>query len=314
MLSIVIPTHRRSDLLGACLDAVVQHAPADCEVIVVDDGSPDGAARQVAQRFTGVRVLQLPRSVGFAGAANAGIRASRGDIIELLNDDTEVQPSWADAALLPFRNPSVGAVAPLVLAWPDGTIIDSAGDRYYLGGVAGKRGHGEPLGEKYLQPCPIFGASASSAFYRRSVLDGVGLLAERFGSYFEDVDLAFRIRRAGYQAVYEPAARVLHHVSASHGRHGRRLLERQSCNEERVFWRNIPAGVLPRALPQHCAVLAAKAWRRWKEGALIPWLAGRLRVLGEVGDVLRHRRTLRAMTAVEDVAGWYVEEHFWGQS
>lgn len=205
-------------------------------------------------------------------------------------------PRYSRAGRTPhcaFADPAVGAVAPLVLAWPDGKVIDSAGDRYFVGGVAGKRGHGEPLTDAFLQPCPVFGASASSGFYRRSALDRVGLFPESFGSYFEDVDLAFRLHRAGYQALYEPASRVLHHISASYGRRGRRLLERQSCNEERVFWRNLPIGALPCALPMHAAVLAAKAWRRWQEGTFTPWLLGRLRVLGEIAELMRHRRGLR---------------------
>ncbi len=293
MLSIIIPTHRRADLLRACLHAVVRHAPADREIIVVDDASPAGTCSRVAEQFAGVQILRLARQSGFARTANTGIRASHGTIVELLNDDTEVQPGWADAALRAFADPAVGAVAPLVLAWPDGKVIDSAGDRYFVGGVAGKRGHGEPLTDAFLQPCPVFGASASSGFYRRSALDRVGLFPESFGSYFEDVDLAFRLRRAGYQALYEPASRVLHHISASYGRRGRRLLERQSCNEERVFWRNLPIGALPCALPMHAAVLAAKAWRRWQEGTFTPWLLGRLRVLGEIAELMRHRRGLR---------------------
>lgn len=308
MLSIVIPTHRRPDLLRACLLAVVRHAPAGREVIVVDDGSPGEVASRVAEQFAEVRVVRRTRQGGFACAANAGIRASRGDVVELLNDDTEVQPGWADAALRRFADPSVAAVAPLVLTWPDGLAIDSAGDRYDLGGVAGKRGHGERLTEAYLRPCPVFGASASSGFYRRTALERVGLFPESFGSYFEDVDLALRLRRAGFQAVYEPASRVLHHVSASYGRTGRRLIERQSCNEERVFWRNMPASVLPRAVPRHLAVLAGKAWRRCQDGTLSPWLAGRLRALCEMRALLRHRRGLHAITASENVGDWLVEE------
>jgi GT2 family glycosyltransferase len=313
MLSIVIPTHRRADLLTACLQAVVRQAPAPCEVIVVDDASAEEGCSRVAQAFAAVRVVRLPRQVGFARAANAGIRASRGEIVELLNDDTEVQPGWADAALKPFADETVAAVAPLVLAWPDGKIIDSAGDRYYLGGIAGKRGHGEPLRDRQLQACPVFGASASSGFYRRAALDRVGLFPESFGSYFEDVDLAFRLQRAGYHTLFVPESRVLHHVSASYGRSGRRLVERQSCNEERVFWRNMPRAALLRALPRHAAVLAAKAWRRWQEGTLTPWLVGRLRLLGEVPVLMRHRRAMRDMTTHEDVAAWMVEDGYWDE-
>src|SRR5262249_5836548 len=149
--------------------------------------------------------LRLAQQRGFAVAANTGIRASRGDVIETLNDDTVVQPGWADAALPWFDDPALGAVAPLVLAWPAGKIIDSAAGRYYVGGLAGKGGHGLALAPAPLEPRRVFGASAAAGFYRRSALDRVGLFPDDFGSYFEDVDLAFRLNRAGYRAMYEPA-------------------------------------------------------------------------------------------------------------
>ncbi len=291
MLSIIIPTHHRCDLLRRCLTTVHEHAPPATEIIVVDDASPEHAASRVVQDFAGVRIVRLAQRRGFAVAANAGIRASRGAVIELLNDDTEVQPDWADAALARFDDPTIGSVAPLVLSWPSGDTIDSAGDRYYLGGVAQKRGHGQPLRPEYLKPQQVFGVSAAAGFYRRAALDQVGLFPESFGSYFEDVDLAFRLQRAGWRAMFEPASRVLHHVSASHGTVGRCLLEQQSCNEERVFWRNVPAGDLWRAVPKHAAVLAGKAWKRWQEGTLTPWLFGRMRVLKEVAALRLHRQS-----------------------
>ena len=98
MLSIVIPSHNRADLLRSCLSAVTRHAPAETEVIVVDDASPGGQVGQVAAGFSCVRVMRLPRRRGFCVAANGGIQGSSGDIVELLNDDTEVQAGWAEAA------------------------------------------------------------------------------------------------------------------------------------------------------------------------------------------------------------------------
>src|SRR5689334_8391674 len=114
MLSIVIPTHHRCDLLRRCLTTVQQHAPPETEIIVVDDASPNQSASRVAEEFAGVRTIRQDRRRGFAVAANAGIRASRGDIVEMLNDDTEVQAGWADAALARFDDPTIGAIAPLV--------------------------------------------------------------------------------------------------------------------------------------------------------------------------------------------------------
>ena len=331
-LSIVIPSHNRADLLRRCLASVRQHAPADTEILVVDDASPAHAVSRTAGDFAGVRVLRLPRRRGFCAAVNAGIRAARHPIVELLNDDTEVTAGWVQAVLSHFADPCVAAVAPLVFRYPPSAIrypprshsgsgqrtadsgwrIDSAGDRYFAGGVAGKRGHEQRLSAAYLQGGEVFGASASSAFYRREVLLDVGGFPEDFGAYFEDVDVSFRLHWAGFRIVYEPASRVWHRVSASHGRRARRLLEQQSCNEERVFWRNLPGRDLLRALPWHAAVLAAKMCRRWQEGTLLPFILGRLRTLAEAPVLLRHRRELRRRSDRPDTAAWGVETRYWG--
>jgi O-antigen biosynthesis protein len=285
-------------------------------VLVVDDGSPAGAVSRGAADFAGVRVVRLAEQRGFCAAANAGIRAAAGPVLQLLNDDTEAQPGWAEPALAHFADTAVAAVAPLVLRWPGtgatGPRIDSAGDRYYLGGIAAKRGRGAVLGPEYLVSCRVFGASGSSAFYRRDAVLRAGCFPESFGAYFEDVDLAFRLHRLGGHVVFEPRSRVLHHVSASHGRLQGRLLEQQSRNEERVFWRNVPGRELWRALPLHAAVLAAKALRRWREGTLLPFLRGRLRVLAEVPELLRHRRALAALGPAPRADRWGIERRYWG--
>lgn len=314
-LSVVIPCHNRADLLRACLATVSPYAPPRTEILVVDDASPDATASAVAAGFGSVQVLRLHQRSGFCGAANAGVRAARAPIVQLLNDDTEVCKHWAESALAWFREPSVGAVAPLVLFWPGGDIgearVDSAGDRYYSGGVAGKRGHGEPLQPKHLRRCRVFGSSASSAFYRRDLLLRVGAFPESFGAYFEDVDLSFRLHRAGYEVVYEPASRILHHGAASHGTVDRCLVRQQSRNEERVFWRNLPLQELLAALPAHFAVLAAKALRRWREGTLVPFLRGRCEVLLELNEILRHRRWLSKLGSAGPLRVWQVENCYW---
>lgn len=314
-LSVVIPSHNRTDLLRPCLASVQQHAPAGTEVLVVDDASAGVTVSRVAAEFPDVGVLRLPARRGFCAAANAGVRAARHAVVELLNDDTEVTAGWAESALARFVDRSVAAVAPLVLCGPPGGSprVDSAGDRYFAGGVAGKRGHRQPLGPEHLTPGPVFGASGSCAFYRREDFLAVGGFPESFGAYFEDVDLSFRLHWAGRRVFYEPAARVWHRVSSSYGtRPDARLLSQQARNEERVFWRNLPRGELLRALPLHLAVLAAKAWRRWRAGELLPFLRGRMQALAETAELLRHRRALRAWCARPDVEAWGIERCWWG--
>jgi GT2 family glycosyltransferase len=160
-------------------------------------------------------------------------------------------------------------------------------------------------------PRPVFGASGSSAFYRRDAFLRVGGFPESFGAYFEDVDLSFRLHRAGFDIVHEPASQVLHHVSASHGVTNPRLLEQQSRNEERVFWRNLPGRALWKALPAHFAVLAGKAVRRWREGNIVPFLRGRARAFAEIRELVDHRRRLDNLGSTVDTRRWMIEDSYW---
>jgi GT2 family glycosyltransferase len=314
-LSIVIPSHHRADRLRDCLKSVTRHAPAGTEILVVDDASPDGIISSAAAEFADVRVLRLPKSLGFCAAANKGVSNTHHPIVEMLNDDTEVCAGWAQAGLACFADPTIGAVAPLVLQWPGRDTcearIDSAGDWYYCGGVAGKRGHGQALSAKYLRRTRVFGASASSAFYRRTTLTEAGGFPESFKAYFEDIDLAFRLHWSGFDVLYEPESRVLHHVGSSYGKPADQLLEQQSCNEERVFWRNLPRRLLLQSLPAHAAVIAAKAWRRWWAGELRPFLRGRLRAFRELSYI--NRPCNRNQPSLRALARWKLDPCLWSE-
>jgi len=265
-------------LLQLCLTSVVRFAPPRTEIIVVDDGSKDAIVSQTAKRFVGVTVIRRQKPGGFCVAANAGIAAATSPIIEMLNDDAEVTEGWADAPLKLFADVQVAAVAPLVLQNDPARLarglpplIDTAGDDYDRGGFARKRSSLSP-------PGPVFAVSACAAFYRRDAVLKAGGFPEHFRAYFEDVDLSFRLRRLGFDILFEPSSVVWHRVSSSYGkRPSRKVLEQQSCNEERVFWRNIRGTERLLCLPRHAAVLAAKALRRWQEGALLPWFLGRIR-------------------------------------
>lgn len=285
-LSIVIPSYRRADYLQLCLQSLQLYAPPGTEIIVVDDASAGSLISLTASQFPGVQVIRLPKQGGFCRAANTGIRRAQAPIVELLNDDTEVTAGWAEAALRWFANPRVAAVAPLVLQYDERTIrtpalarIDTAGDDYDAGGFARKRGHGVPWAEapkELRQAGPVWGTSAAAGFYRRSALIDLGGFPDPFGAYFEDVDVANRLRAAGHETWYDPEAVVWHRVSSSHGRKpGRKLLIQQSRNEEWLFWRNQNHHKSLRHYSRHVCVLAAKGCRRLAEGTFTPWLTGR---------------------------------------
>jgi GT2 family glycosyltransferase len=308
LCSVVIPSFNGRRWLETCLASIARYRPdarsggRSIEVIVADDASDDGSAGWLAATYPEVRHVRLERNGGFCAAANAGIAVARGEFIELLNNDTEVTEGWIDAGLEPFADPTIGSVAPLVLVRSEPSRVDSAGDSYTLVGWPAKRGHGEDARNWQAQPPGrVFGASGSSAFYRAEALRMVGAFDSTYHSYYEDVDLAFRLRWAGYATVFTPRCRILHEVSSSYDHARPELQRRMSRNAEIVFWSNLPTQWLALAVGPHLAFTVAQGlWRlaRGRAGAF--WL-GKWDALRALGD-LPTRRRLRADLARRSIA------------
>jgi GT2 family glycosyltransferase len=306
LCSVVIPSYNGRSWLESCLSSIARHRPgADgpaIEIIVADDASGDDTASWLAATHPDVRLVRLGRNRGFCGAANAGIAAARGEFVQLLNNDTEVTAGWIEAGLAPFADSTVGSVAPLVLVRSDPSRVDSAGDSYAIVGWPSKRGHGEPA-RRWVDRAAdhVFGASGSSAFYRADALRRVGAFDPTFHSYYEDVDLAFRLRWAGYRTVFTPRSQVLHEVSATYD-HARPALQRRMArNAEILFWSNLPTPWLLAALVPHLAFTLAQGLLRLARGRFWPFVLGKLDALREFPN-LRNRRKIRAHLARRPIA------------
>jgi O-antigen biosynthesis protein len=280
LCSVVIPTYNGRHLLETCLASIARQRPGaggpTIEVIIADDASTDDTATWLADAHPDVRYVRLERNGGFCSAANAGIAAARGDFVQILNNDTEVTSGWIEAGLAPFADPAVGSVAPLVLVRSDPTRVDSAGDSYTLVGWPIKRGHGEHVRRWADRPLEcVFGASGSSAFYRAEALRRVGSFDPTFHSYYEDVDLAFRLRWSGYLCVFTPRCRVLHEVSASYDHARPALQRRMSRNAEILFWSNLPMRWLLAGTVPHLAFTLGQGLWRLARGRFRPFILGK---------------------------------------
>ena len=216
-VSVIIPSWNGRDLLLSAVRSLATQGWRDFETIVVDNGSTDDTVERLAIEFPGVRMVRLPENRGFAAAVNAGINAAHGDIVVLMNNDTEAATGWLEALVAALdANPAAGVCASRMISFHDRTIIDSAGVQ--LGLFASNIGQGQPDGPQFAQQREVFGACAGAAAYRRRVLDQVGLFDESFFAYFEDVDLAARIQLAGHRCLYVPDAVIYHHGSATSDR------------------------------------------------------------------------------------------------
>lgn len=216
MLAVVVLTYDPPDgMLEDCIASVQSAGGADL-VIVVDNG--DGAARRLAGR--GVELLVTGANLGYAGGMNAGIRralAAGADHVALLNDDTRVDADWVTPLLTEFAtDPSVGAVQPMLVFDTDPPTVNSLGVALGVDGAGVDIGYGtvvDDLPSRESRDIEVF--TGGAVVLSRAMLDDLGGFDERYGLYYEDVDLALRGHAAGWRYRCVPASVVHHRGGAS---------------------------------------------------------------------------------------------------
>jgi GT2 family glycosyltransferase/glycosyltransferase involved in cell wall biosynthesis len=218
LVSMILPVHGQPELTAACVRALEATVDVPWELIVVDDAASQEVRRVVAG-LAGATVVRNERNLGYTASLNRGLALARGTFAVLLNDDVEPRPGWLAALLACARDENdAGIVGPMYLA-PDGGLKE-AGSIIWRDGTAENFGRGdpEPGRARYLTRRDVDYASGACLLVRMDALRGVGGLDEAFSpAYYEDVDLCFAVRRAGFRVLYEPAAQVIHVEGATAG-------------------------------------------------------------------------------------------------
>jgi len=217
-VSIIVVSKEDAADLPVSLGSALAQSGVACEVLLVDNASAD-ASSDVARRLSSdVRVLALPENVGFAAAMNTGIDASTGRYVLALNPDCRLEPDFA--SILTRRLDAadaadVGSASGRLLrgdgvGLSENGLFDSAGIYFTAAGRHFDRGAGEPATGRYTSEQEVFGASGAAGFYRRAALESAkistGYFDADFFLYREDADLAWRLRKLGWRALYVPSA------------------------------------------------------------------------------------------------------------
>lgn len=285
--------------LQRCLPAVAALRYPALRVIVVDNGSEDGTLPWLREAWPRVRAIDAGANLGFAAGNNLGIAAGDAPWVALLNNDTEPEPGWLGALVeRGAADPRVAAVASCMLFGDRPDLLNSAGIAVDPSGIAWDRLGGAPAAAG-ARPARVFGASAGAALYRRAALEDVAsvhggqVLDERYFMYLEDVDLAWRLRLAGWEAAYAPEARVLHAGSGTSGEGSpfkNRLLAR---NKVWTLVKDYPAAGLAPRWPLVLAYdLASAPYRLLAQGQGAA-LRGRWEALTDLRPALRRRRAIQ---------------------
>lgn len=206
--TVVIPTFNGCRLLAETLDSL-QRQTAEHDVVVVDNASTDGTIELLAERFPHARLVHLPENVGFGRAVNRGVAAAETDVVVLVNNDVVCEPEFVERLLEPLQDDGVDMVAGVLLQHDRPALVDSAGIELDATLLSWDMGWNRPVSE--LEPAaePV-GPCGGAAAYRTRAFKEVGGFDETFFAYWEDVDLALRLRLAGHRCVRASGARALH--------------------------------------------------------------------------------------------------------
>ncbi|KAA2284885.1 glycosyltransferase [Arenimonas fontis] len=246
LASIVVPVYNQLALTLGCLRALAASGDATpFEVIVVDDASGDDSPH-VLPRVPGLRYHRNADNLGFIGACNAGAALARGEFLVFLNNDTTVQPGWLDALLDTFRRHPDTGLAGSRLVYPDGRLQEAGGIVFRDGSCWSYGRFDEPEHPRYSHVREADYCSGAALAIRRALFERLGGFDHHYApAYYEDTDLAMRVRQAGLKLRYQPASLVVHHEGASAGTDpGRGMKAHQRSNREKFLarWRDELAG------------------------------------------------------------------------
>jgi GT2 family glycosyltransferase len=257
IVSIVIVTWNSAKYLPCCIESLRHQTLTDFEVIVIDNGSVDDSMANLEENWPilNLHVKRLPNNLGFAAANNIGARLARGQWLALLNADAFPEPDWLEKLIEATEDyPDYSCFSSRQIQANSPELLDGTGDSYHVSGVAWRRNINYPVNQYGLNVEEIFTPCAAAALYLRDAFLEVGGFDEDFFSYFEDVDLGFRLRLHGYRALYVPDA-VVHHVgSTTFGINSDFSLYHSHRNLVWTFFKNMPTGLLLKYLPAHIMV------------------------------------------------------------
>jgi len=301
-LSVVIPSWNGRDLLEKFLPSVIRAASfhPDNEVIVVDNASGDGSAEMLAERFPQVRVLRMPRNLGFGGGNNTGVRAARNRVAVVLNNDMRVEPNAFQRLLEGFQDQAVFAVSAQILFLDHEKRREETGltEGFFVEGFFRFQHAAEDVSGLY----PAFYAGGgSSAFDREKYLELGGFDPLFHPFYVEDADLSYNAWKRGWKVLYQPSAIVHHEHRATIGRRfsAARIDAVLKKNHILMVWKNVHRW---RWLAGHFFFLYVNLVLSAVFGGTPAriTLAGYLGAWGGCWRALAGRRRARALAAVDD--------------
>lgn len=265
-VAVVIPNWNGQDMIGKCVDSLLNQQSVKPIIIVVENGSVDDSLTILKTYGDSIIVLVQKENLGFAGGVNAGIKHALDlgvEHIALFNNDAVADPDWLISLVRTLDSSKEAGIATSKILIGDTGKLDSTGDWYSTTGMPFPRGRNELDTGQYDTKTDVFGASGGASLYRASLFREIGLFDEDFFAYYEDVDISFRAQLSGWKVLYCPSAIVYHALSATSNKLGYFAIRQSAKNFWFIYIKNVPNGLffkfLPAALYRYARMYAARA-------------------------------------------------------
>lgn len=312
-VAVVIINWNSGQFLERCLDALYEQTHRPNAVVIVDNASTDDSLKPVEEKYDEVEIVRLQTNIGFAAANNRAIEMlSSSEWVALLNPDAFAAPTWlAEMLRVAQENPEYAFFGCRLLMADNQDILDGTGDVYHVAGLAWRRDHGKLARTMPRGDGEIFAPCAAAAIYKREVLVAVHGFDERFFCYFEDIDLGFRLRLAGYRCFYVSSAVVYHQGSGTTGIRSDFSVYHGHRNLVWTYVKNMPGVMFWRYLPQHLWLNIVSIVWYVLNGKAAVILAAKRDALRRLPEMWRQRRTIQNLRRVSTAELRNVMETGW---
>ena len=258
LISVIIVYWNSAEHLPHCLECLSLQSFRDFEVIIIDNGSFDEGTKDVKQKYPNLdlRIERFNSNLGFAFANNQGADLAHGRWLALLNADAFPKPDWLEQLIHAAEaNPEFAFFASRQIQASAPELLDGAGDSYHISGLGWRRYYNLSSENHALQAEEVFSPCGAAAFYSRDDFLQAGGFDEDYFSYFEDVDLGFRLRLSGKKCLYIPQAIVEHVGSTSTGKKSSFSVYYGYRNLIWTFAKNMPSALFLSYMPLHVGMI-----------------------------------------------------------
>lgn len=262
-VTVIVVNYNGGEMVCKCLAALEKQSFRDFVAVVVDNNSTDNSVASIRRNHPEVVILQLGKNLGFAGGVNHALQnRTLGPWVALLNPDAFPSAAWLENLVASAqKHPEYAAFGSRMFSDIGRKKLDGVGDVYHVSGLPWRKGHGSTNSCQYDRESEIFAPCAAAALYSVTALQTVGLMDEDFFLYVEDIDLGFRLRLAGYRALYVPNAEIRHLGSAFVGKHSDFQIYHGHRNLVWVYIKNMPGILFWIFLPLHITLnIATLTW------------------------------------------------------